>query len=33
MKGANPSELRSQIDLLLFQAYPRRFTLYLRQAI
>ncbi|KAJ7600908.1 PPPDE putative peptidase domain-containing protein [Mycena floridula] len=22
MKGANPSELRSQIDLLLFQAYP-----------
>jgi hypothetical protein len=27
MKGANAPELRSQVDLLLFQAYPRWYML------
>ncbi len=27
MKGADEKELRAQIDLLIFQAYPRAFLL------
>lgn len=30
MKGANENELRSEIDLLLFQAYPRAYALCLK---
>ncbi|KAG6834077.1 hypothetical protein H0H93_012113, partial [Arthromyces matolae] len=28
LKGANANELRTQVDLLLFQAFPRRFYLF-----